>query len=749
MRIISGLKLGIGRAALKLAAGTLGDVAAKEVESFGSKLVPEGSRKNAPQRGTKELLQAYDEMPWLRSVVNKVSKSFSSVAWRAFVVRQKDTGKAINISKMGYVDFRARQKILGEYRSSKEFEVEEIERHPILSFLDSANMFFPGVVSRQLTQQYLDLVGESFWVLERDGLNKPTSYFPIPPTWISQTPTLKDGAFTFRGPGGQEFNLPASMVIWFYEPKPSDPYSRGSGMARALADELDTDEYAAKYTKTRFINNARPDLLISAAGLQKEDTERLEQNWNSNLQGFANAMKAHFLNKEVKVTDLSPKFSELQLIELRKHERDTVFHVYGVPPELFGVNESSNRATIESAEFLYAKHVLLPRLEFHRSILQWKLVPEFDERIILEYESPIEEDADRELSAAEKAPWALTVNEWRDKAGVDPLEDEKGDVHMVPLNLTPVDDISLSDTGDSETPPQEEIDEDEDEEEAKAIIVQVVESDSSKMPELDSALLEELEGDPLRSVQILDNGTVRTATWKTVENKLHDIVLEFGAETVSEVGEEIAFQETERVLDYVRRNGVLRSALYDRTTQNGIAKELVEGIRNKENVSQLSNRIESLYADYVQNRAKTIARTESLRAANFGAEEGMKQAGVTTKEWLTTRDAFVRDSHTALDSVVASVDGLFTIPNGSHAGATTNFPGNFGVAELDINCRCTIIPVFSEERDYLDTESKREKRWKIFEASRVVQERELRRIVRASLNRQKQYVLTILNGGNI
>lgn len=743
MGILSRIKLGIGMRALQIAQSNLGE--GLPTDSIVTTLLPEGSRKNVPERGTKELLQAYEDMPWLHSVVNKVSRSFATVQWQAFVVRSRTTGKAIFIPKLLSAGSVSRKETLDRLGNSKQFEVEELDTHPVLEFLNSSNMFFPGLVSRQLTQQYMDLVGEAFWIIERNLLGKPMSYFPIPPTWISQTPTLKDSVFTFKGTGGSEFNIPASDVIWFYEPRPGNPYSRGSGTAKALGDELDTDEYAAKYTKTRFINNARPDLLITAAGLKQEETERLEQDWNSSMRGFKNAMKTHFLNRDVKVTDLSPKFQELQLLELRKHERDTIFHVYGAPPELFGVNESSNRATIESAEFLFSKHVLVPRLEFHRSILQWKLAPEFDERLIIDYESPVEDDFDRELKAAEKAPWALDIDEWRKKTGLPPLADDAGKVFMVPLNLVPVKSIEPQEpvpVAPPTTPASNSM--------ASTQDVFIEFQSMSKIPELDPDLIAELEGDPLRSVQVIDGRFVRTSTWSAVEDKLHNIVLEFGAATVAEVGEDIAFQETERVLDYVRRNGLLRSKLYDRTTQNGLAKTLVEGIRKNESLAKLTDRVESLYSGYVQNRAKTIARTESLRAANFGAEEGMKQAGIEIKEWLTTRDAFVRDAHIALDTVQSGVGGQFTVPSGTWQGMQTDFPGNFGVAELDINCRCTIIPVFPSQRSSgFDTETRRTQRWKLFESIRAQHDRELRRIVRSALNRQKQFVIKVLNGESI
>ena len=43
---------------------------------------------------------------------------------------------------------------------------------------------------------------------------------------------------------------------------PLDPFKRGLGQSEALADEIETDEYAAKFQKRFFFNDATPNLVI-------------------------------------------------------------------------------------------------------------------------------------------------------------------------------------------------------------------------------------------------------------------------------------------------------------------------------------------------------------------------------------------------------------------------------------------------------------------------------------------------------
>jgi len=205
-------------------------------------------------------------------------------------------------------------------------------------------------------------------------------------------------------------------------------------MGVTLADELETDEYAAKFMKQFFYNSARPDFLISSNELKKEDTERLEKRWHDKLRGFRRSFLPFFMNRKVEVHPLGTDYSHLSMLDLRKNQRDAVIQVYGVPPEVLGIVEASNRATSEVAEYLYARWVLIPRLEFLRQTLQHCLVPDYDAMLILDYDSPVAQDKEQILKTATIAPWSITVDEWREMQGKLPLPDSKGQVFAKPLN---------------------------------------------------------------------------------------------------------------------------------------------------------------------------------------------------------------------------------------------------------------------------------------------------------------------------
>ena len=112
--------------------------------------------------------------------------------------------------------------------------------------------------------------------------------------------------------------------------------------------------------------------------------------------------------------------------------------VFGIPPELLGILNNSNRATIESADYLFSRWVVAPRMEFLRSQLQERLIPEYDDRLVLDFVSPVAEDREHMLEASKAAPWSLKVDEWRVLQGQEPLDDDAGQIHMMPMDLMPV-----------------------------------------------------------------------------------------------------------------------------------------------------------------------------------------------------------------------------------------------------------------------------------------------------------------------
>lgn len=760
-----------------------------------------------PRRGTRQLLDATNTMPWFRAAVQKVSWSVATNHWRLFVA-QRD-GKAIRADILAKShDTRGRQALIK--RGLKSMELREVEDNAFFNFLRvGCPPFFDGLIAQQLTQQYLDVAGESLWVLERGSIGGrqnrgvPVSYWVIPPSWVQSTPTLTDPYFHIVSGTGSRY-IHRDDTLWQYQPNLVDPYSRGTGLGHTLGDELETDEYAAKYMKAFFYNDGRVPFLISMPEAHTDEVKRTETWWNTKHQGFGRWWKPGFINRKVEVHQFGQSIKDIGMREIREFERDAILRVYGFPPEIFGITESSNRATAEAAKFIYAEHVVEPRLEFRRSALQG-IAGEFDERLIVDFVSPLPDDRQHTLEVTKAHPWAFKGDEIREMANHPMLEDGAGQVHEVPFNLVTkrrldedvmggdVDSEGVATGEDAITTPDISLNG----AQVASLLQILVMVASSQLPRasgvnlimvafaLDQATAERIMGpigttfmieepetveeteDAVRAVRgvlvksgiIQEHRAERTGpkkqfgkddidvligrvSAKSVSSKAQKVIKmtveHFGEEVMGEAGVDASFDMSDpAVTDFLRTwAGDRIAGRVHQTTTDQLRSTLEDGVKAGETQSQLADRVKHVFSVASKSRAEAIAHTETHRAANFGALEGMSQAGVEKKEWLATQDNVVRDTHSELDGTVIDVDEEFV----SSSGATAMFPGDFGVAEEDINCRCGVLSVFEEKT----TKEARMVQWKAQEASRAPFARQLQRALKAGFAEQERQALKAL-----
>lgn len=436
-----------------------------------------------PLINTRSILEGYDTMPWLRACSDKIGTALGMTDWRLYAVGKapaapaegaalpagpaytfriddlaRATGEAVErlmASKLRAIrgqlepwaqHDRILQRQYGKPRWKRldalrrQGLLQEIAEHPFYDALERPNPFMDRMGLIKLTETGLDLVGDAFWLKQRNVAGVPVGYWPLPPHWVVETPTPVRPRFRVSWAGWQR-DIPETEVRWFHESAPVHPYERGSGVGFALGDELEIDEYLAKMTKQMFFNDADPKWIFAGGeGTSVEEMRRLERDFLNKNQGFWRKFKPYFLagggdDIHKRIHEFQrPTMEQLVYPGLRKAQRDIVIQTYGAPPELFGITENSNRATVEAAEYLFSRWVVLPRGERLRGALQAEVALEYDARLVLDFPSPVEEDKTYELDVRKAAPWAWDADEWRHRGGDMPLEDGRGKFFVVPLN---------------------------------------------------------------------------------------------------------------------------------------------------------------------------------------------------------------------------------------------------------------------------------------------------------------------------
>lgn len=313
----------------------------------------------------------------------------------------------------------------------------EITRHPFLDFMAHPNPLYEMTSGAcwRLLQIYLELKGEGYFVYEFDAMGRPVELWPLPTNWVQQTPYIGHPFYEIKTTGGLIRQIPVDDVFCMKDLNPLDPYKRGLGMAEALADEIETDEYAAKFQKKFFYNDATPATLISMPKSTKEQRMRFREEWNARFRGPFNSHGIATVDGDVTVTKLAENMRDMDMIEGRKFIRDAVLEHFGVPREIMGITESSNRATSEAAQYIYAQNVIMPRLNRREDAINTQLLPFFGTDLIWHFDDvvPRSQEFDKAKGIDGWNAGLLTKDEARELLGMEPCE-TGGDVYKITIS---------------------------------------------------------------------------------------------------------------------------------------------------------------------------------------------------------------------------------------------------------------------------------------------------------------------------
>src|SRR5262249_25810 len=145
-----------------------------------------GASGTYPERHTAELLNAFNTHPWAHRCARRVADAIRATHWHLYVARAP-SGQPVPARGLQRAGFHARQKMLKQ--AKEDGAVTEIENHILLDLLREGNTEFAGPDLWWLHSIFLDLIGDAFYIKQRNALGAPVALWPIPPNWVINTPT--------------------------------------------------------------------------------------------------------------------------------------------------------------------------------------------------------------------------------------------------------------------------------------------------------------------------------------------------------------------------------------------------------------------------------------------------------------------------------------------------------------------------------------------------------------------------------
>jgi len=321
-------------------------------------------------------------------------------------------------------------------------ETDTVDEHPALSLLAHVNDFTTQSQLFGLTQIYLELMGEAYWAMIREG-GVITDIWPLRPDWIRIKPSKKTFVdhYLYRPAGsGKEVRLEREDVIPFRYLNPLNPY-RGKGPVQAAAFPIDINDFAAQYQRAFFYNSAMPSLVFTTdQKLREQEIKRFVSKWESKFKGPQKAHQIAFLGGGLKPEPLTDSLKNMGILELREWVRDEILSVFGTSKSNLGIVDDVNRANAEANDARWLKMIIKPKMRSFVTQLNEFLIPMYEDRgnFFFDFEDPVPKDIEKELEyikAGLEGPF-LTINEVRDSQSLPPVEG--GDAIYMPFNLQPV-----------------------------------------------------------------------------------------------------------------------------------------------------------------------------------------------------------------------------------------------------------------------------------------------------------------------
>lgn len=331
------------------------------------------------------------------------------------------------------------------FRRNASDDYTELDDHPALLVLDRPNPVETKYQWLFRMSLHADLTGDAYSYIVRDKAGRIRELWSLQPQYIYIIPN-SDGTINHyelrMGRGTENISFQPSEIMHYRHPSPLDPYY-GASVVMAVAQSVDINDFQHNYQRNFYKRAALPPAILETES-KLDDTviRRLREGFDSVYGGGENAGKTLILENGLKYRQLGVNPKDLDWLATNRYTLQEVCAIFGVPPAMLGIVEDVNRANAESQEYTYAKMTVEPILtNIDEQITQDIIKSYLDgSKLFIQHDSTVPMDEDRKASAAQKRLFAglTTINEERKLEGYEGIGDS-GNVHLVPTNYMPLD----------------------------------------------------------------------------------------------------------------------------------------------------------------------------------------------------------------------------------------------------------------------------------------------------------------------
>lgn len=654
---------------------------------------------------------------------------------KAFIVNPF-VNRCINVIADTFADLPI--KVYREVQTKAGTEREEIADHPLAELLWAPAPRMSASYFKKSIASALALDGEAIIFAENGSGGKDLRPVEIKRLQILKSRFVKEVKFTQAGlvksyvyrQSGGEIEIPAEFIT---HPKNVNPDDDGRGLSaiKVLQNPVLLKYYQDKHNINTFERGTIPPMALVYQGesaLTEAQRKANQEAWKKKYSGIANAGEVPILDL-FKIETFGVTAKDGEFVKLGEATRGDILCVLGVPPILAAVFEFANYANSSQQLRLFYEYTIQPMATIICDAFNSQLLPVWfgnEKGLYIEpdySEVEVLQD-DKEIRARVHQIYVqsgvMTPNEVRDDLALPPMD---GADELRAPAANPLDGLlGIGGRKTKATLPPSRLDQwksfDRDlrirEESMRKVMARFFVDQGKRLAanltglgvlagispthytvesEMTIGTVRQVDQGDLFKIfnQELEDAELRRVMSPVIES----VIEEFGRDALSLISGGVAFNAQDPRISAYLSQKIMRLARINRTTEDILRELLVGSAADNATVAETARRIRDTFDfmgqgdEFQQARAETVARTETASAGNFAQMEGFRQSGVVkAKEWLSSRDAFVRDTHAMLDSEQVPLDQPFS--NGLMA------PAIDGPPEEVINCRCTVLPVLED-----------------------------------------------------
>lgn len=306
-------------------------------------------------------------------------------------------------------------------------DTKEVYNHPALDLIYKPNPF-------QTKEEFIEILtinqllsGNAFVYKVRNKSGRVVEMWNLRPDRVTIYPDAENfiNHYEFTKDDGTKVSFAADEIVHLKKPSPINTYL-GLAPLKPAAMRVDTEEFASRFQRDFFLNNARPDGVVEFPdSINESQIKEAEEGWNAKYKGSGKNSKTAFLYGGVKYQVISLTQKEMDFIESMKFTRDDILTAFKVPKPIVAITDDVNRANAETAMFIFLSENIKPEIsKLVNKFNEMLVYPDFGDQFFYKEDDPTPENRDLKLREYQNGLTYnyLLINEVRAMEGKPPIK---------------------------------------------------------------------------------------------------------------------------------------------------------------------------------------------------------------------------------------------------------------------------------------------------------------------------------------